>query len=322
MTKVRIFQQLREEERTKIEVLLQQGLSMRAISRQLNRPVSTISREIKRNGPLKYTACKAQYFTNKRHRQKRKHTVFDQSMMKYIDRHLRKKKWSPELISKEGRKQRADFVSHEWIYRWIWAMKFSKVKTDQKYQMLYQHLRHGSGRKRRGKQRCNRGNILERKWIEERPSVVSQRLRQGDLEADVVLGKDRKPGLVVAIDRKTRKTWIRKLKTKEARYVMNKLKNICVSIGKVKTVTLDNDPAFAHHYKLNGLGIATFFTHPFSSQEKGTVENRIGLIRMFFPKKTDFSLINHNQINRVQNLINQRPMRMFNYKSPNEIHIS
>lgn len=322
MTKGRIFLQLREEERIRIEVLLQQGLSLRAIACQLGRPVSTLSREVKRNGPLKYVATRAQYFTEKRHRQKRKHSVFDQPMIDFIDLSLRQKKWSPELICIEGRKQRADFISHEWIYRWIWAMKFSQGKSDQKYRLLYKHLKHGGGRKRRGKQRCNRGNIIDRKWIEERPSMANKRLRQGDLEADVVLGRGRKPGLVVAIDRKTRKTWIRRLKSKEAGYVMQKLKSICISIGNVKTVTLDNDPSFAHHYKLNELGIETFFTHPFSSQEKGSVENRIGLIRMFFPKKTDFNVINEKQISNVEKLINQRPMRMFNYQSPNEIHIS
>lgn len=322
MNKGRIFLQLQEEERIKIEVLLQQGLSLRAIALQLNRPVSTLSRELKRNGPRKYSATKAQYFTGKRHRVKRKRVFFDQTMIDYIVLNLTTNKWSPELISVQGRKWRPDFVSHEWIYRWIWAMKFSQWKTDHKYGLLYKHLKHGSGRKRRGKQRCNRGNIIGRQWIDQRPPLATKRSRQGDLEADIVLGKDRKAGLVVALDRKTRKTWIRKLKSKEAGHVMEKLKNICLLIGNVQTVTLDNDPGFAHHYKLKEMGIETFFTHPFSSQEKGSVENRIGTIRMFFPKKTDFTMVNEQEIRKVEKAINQRPMRLFNYKSSNEIHIS
>lgn len=322
MNKGRIFSQLQKEERIKIEVLLQQGLSLSGIARQLCRPVSTVSREIKRNGARKYSAVKAQCFTGKRHSHKRKHTVFDQAMIDYIVLQLGSQKWSPELISAEGRKCRVDFISHEWIYQWIWSMKFSQSKMDQKYRTLYKHLKHGSGRKRRGKVRCNRGNILDRQWIDKRPQSASKRRRQGDLEADLVLGKGRKAGLVVAIDRKTRKTWIRKLKSKNAGCVMAKLKQICSSIGNVKTVTLDNDPGFAHHYRLKELGIQTFFTHPFSSQEKGSVENRIGILRMFFPKKTDFTLITEQEIKRVEKALNQRPMRMFNYKSPDEIHIS
>ena len=322
MSKGKTFVQLTEMERSKIEVLLQQGLTFSSIARIVGRSVSTISREVRRNGSRKYRACRAQYFCSLRHRQKRKHSVFDQRMKDFIVQHLAGSKWSPELISVEGKKYFDDFVSHEWIYQWIWKMKFSMCKANKKYHKLYKYLKHGSGRQRRGRKRCNRGNIIARKWIDQRPQTASQRKRYGDLEADIVLGKARQPGLLVALDRKSRKTWIRKLTTKDASYVMKKLTAICVMIGNVKTVTLDNDQSFAQHYRLNQMGIDTFFTHPYSSQEKGSVENRIGIIRMFFPKKTDFTQVNNQQVNKVQKLINQRPMRMFNYKTPNQIHIS
>lgn len=322
MIKGRKFSQLQEHERIKIEVLLHQGVSYSAIARQLHRPVSTISREIRRNGPKKYRATRAQYFSGKRHRQKHKRIVFDQAMKDYIERQLSHCKWSPELISVQGRKCRADFISHEWIYRWIWGMKFSMCKADKPYQLLYKHLKHGRRRRKRGLQRMRRGNIIGRQWIENRPEPANERKRQGDLEADIILGKNRKPGLLVTIDRKTRKIWLRKLGNKDTSNVVAKLARICSSIGNVQTVTFDNDQSFAEHYKLNKLGIDTFFTHPYSSQEKGSVENRIGIIRMFFPKKTVFDQITHQQVKLVEKEINNRPMRMFNYKSPNEIHIS
>lgn len=322
MVKGKKFTQLREHERIRIEVLLQQGLSYSAIARGLQRPVSTISREIKRNGPQKYRSVRAQYFTDKRHRQKHKHVVFDQSMKDFIERQLCDCKWSPELISVEGRKWRTDFISHEWIYQWIWQMKFSLCKADKPYQMLFKHLKHGRRRRKRGLKRMKRGNIINRQWIENRPQWANRRKRQGDLEADIILGKNRRPGLLVALDRKTRKIWLRKLSNKNTNNVMAKLANICSLIGNVQTVTLDNDQSFAKHYKLNNLGINTFFTHPYSSQEKGSVENRIGIVRMFFPKKTDFSQIHQQQVRRVEKTINNRPMRMFNYKSPNEVYIS
>jgi len=322
MLKGKTFTQLVASERIKIEVLLQQGFSISKIASQLNRPVCTISREIKRNGPNKYGADRAQYFTHKRHRQKHKHAVFDQAMKDYISWQMSHCKWSPELISVQGRKCRSDFISHEWVYRWVWRMKFSLRKADQPYQLLYKHLKHGRRRRKRGLQRMKRGNIINRKWIEKRPKLANKRSQFGHLEADIVLGKGRRPGLLVAIDRKSRKTWISKLISKETSYIIAKLKRICAGIGHVKTVTLDNDQGFATHYRLNKLGIGTFFTHPYSSQEKGSVENRIGIIRMFFPKKTDFDLVTQQQVKTVEQLINQRPMRMFNYKTPNEIHIS
>lgn len=322
MNKGRNFSQLSDGERIKIEVLLQQGLSFSGIGRQLGRSISTISREVKRNGPRQYKAVRAQYFTEKRHRHKHKHIVFTQAMRDFIELHLRTNRWSPEFISVKGRKWRPDFVSHEWIYRWIWAMKFSMYKTHKKYQLLYRYLKHGSGRKRRGVKHSSRGTIVGRQWIDQRPVAAALRRRQGDLEADIVLGRDRQPGLLVALDRKTRKTWMKKIKSKEASHVMDRLSRICSLIGNVRTVTLDNDQGFAHHYKLNKMGIKTFFTHPNSSQEKGSVENRIGVIRRFFPKKTDFTLVSEQQIKKVEQKINHRPMRMFNYKSPNEIYIS
>jgi IS30 family transposase len=243
-------------------------------------------------------------------------------MRSFIDLQLQSKRWSPELISVEGRKWKADFISAEWIYQWIWTMKFSMCKADKKYQQLYTYLKHGSGRKRRGTKRTARGNIIDRTWIEQRPGIANDRKRQGDLEADIIVGKDRQPGLLVALDRRSRKTWLRKLKTKNSDYVIKKLADICRKAGNIKTVTLDNDQSFAEHYRLGNAGIKTFFTHPYSSQEKGSVENRIGIIRMFFPKKTDFRMITAEQVRQVQNIINDRPLRMFNYKSPNETHIS
>ena len=322
MLKGKTFTHLSEEERVKIEVLLNQGLSLRKIAQALNRPVSTISREVKRNGSRLYRASKAQYFTEKRHRQKAKFSVFDDVMKRYIVDQLSGPKWSPELISNCGKEWRKDFISTEWIYHWIWRMKFSMAKADRPFNALYKHLKHSRRRRKRGRKRNMRGNIIGRKWIDQRPVMADKRKRVGDLEADIVLGKGRRPGLLVALDRKTRKTWIRKLKTKEADYVMDKLVGICHEIGSVRTVTFDNDQSFAEHRRLNKLGIKTFFTHPYSSQEKGSVENRIGVIRMFFPKKTDFAQVNELQVRKVQKMINERPMRMFKYRSPNEIHIS
>jgi transposase, IS30 family len=322
MLKGKKFTQLSEHERVQIEVLLNQGLSYSKISSALSRPVSTISREIKRNGPGLYKACRAQYITAKRHRHKRKHTRFDKSMRSFIAMQLQYNKWSPELISVKGKQWRGDFISTEWIYQWIWTMKFSQCRSDKRYQPLFKYLKHASRRRKRGRKRNMRGNIIGRKWIEHRPKAVDKRSRTGDLEADIILGRNRKPGLLVLLDRRSRKAWLHKLKVKDAAVVMNKLMNTCLKAGDIKTVTFDNDQSFAQHYRLNKIGIDTFFTHPYSSQEKGSVENRIGIVRMFFNKKTDFTKVTSAQVKSVENKINNRPLRLFNYKSPNEVHIS
>jgi IS30 family transposase len=82
---------------------------------------------------------------------------------------------------------------------------------------------------------------------------------------------------------------------------------------------MDNDQSFALHYKLHPMGVKTYFTHPYSSQEKGSVENRIGQIRRIYPKKTNFEEVTPQQVRRLENWLNNRPMRMFNYRTPNEV---
>lgn len=320
MNKIKGFCQLSENDRHQIQALLQQGLSLSAIAAALGRAVSTISREVKRNSCSRksYQAAFAHKQTARRHRVKAKRSVFDQQMKDFIARALAVERLSPELISVKGRRLIEHFISDEWIYRWIWKMKFSQARTDLIYRDLYRYLRHARRKRNRGNRRNMRGNILNRTWIDERPKEANERKRVGDLEADIVLGCNRKPGLLVTVDRRTRKAWIEKLITKDTAYVIQRLEKICRQCAKVKTITFDNDQSFAEHYRLHKLGIKTFFTHPYSSQEKGSVENRIGLIRMFFSKKTDFSKVTEEEIKKVQNILNQRPLRLFNYKTPEE----
>ncbi len=321
MLKGKKFVQLSIAERSKIEVLLHQGFSYARIAAALDRHVSTISREIRRNGFGCYKAILAQRLTTSRHHTKRKRTVFDLGMKLFIKEKLSLLSFSPELISVVGKALRADFVSHEWIYRWIWQVKFSQKRADKPYQGLFKYLRHACRKRKRGNRRTRRGNIVKRIWIDERPQAANLRQRIGDLECDIMLGKDRKPGILVALDRRSRKAWIRRLASKNARHVAGLLRSIC-SCTVVRTVTFDNDQSFAEHYRLHDLGIKTFFTHPYSSQEKGSVENRIGLIRMFFPKQTDFSKVSAVEVKRVESMINNRPLRMFNYKTPNQLYTS
>ena len=320
MLKGKTFVQLSIQERSKIEVLLHQSFSFSAIAAELGRSVSTISREVGRNSHKTYRCSTAQVLASKRHKEKRKHTVFDEPMKRFIAEKLAGVRFSPELIAHEGKKLREDFISCEWIYQWIWRMKFSQRKDDQPFQGLFKYLRHACRKRKRGNKRNQRGNILQRVWIDGRPEVACTRKRTGVLEADIMLGKDRKPGLLIALDRKSRKAWIRRLKTKNARHVVDLLQSICRDCKAVKTITFDNDQSFAEHYRLHALGIKTFFTHPYSSQEKGSVENRIGLIRMFFPKQTDFSNVTGREVKMVENIINNRPLRMFDYKTPNQLY--
>jgi len=86
------------------------------------------------------------------------------------------------------------------------------------------------------------------------------------------------------------------------------------------TLTLDNDKAFARHQTVaKALNVDAYFTSPYTSQDKGTVENRIGQLRRFFPKKTDLQQISHARINQVETLLNNRPIKKYDYTTPNQV---
>lgn len=323
------YKQLGQQQRYVIGRLLLQGKTQKEIADILGCHKSTICRELKRNTPARgpkaniYDPDKAQIKTIQRHREKPKHTTFTQDMRKQIVKLLTYEKLSPELITRKARQQNPDFVSHETIYQWIWTMKHSNRREDQPYRLLYRELKHGRRRRKRGNYHDNRGCIPYRVSIENRPAIVEKRSRIGDMEVDLMLGKNHQPGLLVITDRASLKTTLIKISTKAAKSIARSI------IGRMKphaqwlkTFTYDNDLAFAMHTMVNQqLKTKSFFTHPYTSQEKGTVENRIGVLRRFFPKQTDFSKVSTAKVKQVEKLINQRPVRKFNYLTPNEVFL-
>ncbi len=323
------YKQLGQEQRYVIDRLLRQGKSQKEIANVLGYHKSTISRELKRNTPKRgrgakeYNPDRAHMKAERRHREKNKHITFTDEMRRQIVKHLAVEKLSPELIAQNGRKDNPCFVSHETIYQWIWNMKHSHKREDEPYQLLYKDLKHGRRRRKRGNYHDNRGCISNRVSIEKRPAIVEKRKRIGDVEVDLMLGKNHQPGLLVITDRASLKTSLVKISTKAskpiAKSIIRKMKP-CKQW--LKTMTYDNDLAFALHTTVNKeLKTKSFFTHPYTSQEKGTVENRIGVLRRFFPKKTDFTQVTAKQVNRVEKMINERPVRKFNYQTPNTVFL-
>lgn len=322
------YKHLQPEQRYQIECLLTAEHSITEIADILKVNKSTISREIKRNTNKRgqhaqiYIASKAESWTRERHRLKPKHIRFTEDMKAYARKGLKQEKLSPELIWANGKKEFGDFVSHETIYQWIWSGKKSNRRDRRGDKMLHRELKHFGRRRKRRNQNENRGLIKDRTSIDKRPAIINQRKRIGDKEVDLVLGKNRQPGLLIVTDRKLRMNWLEKITSKDAKYIERKLKKIINRcLHPVKSITFDNDLAFARHYKIKeDLKIPTYFTHPYTSQEKGTVENRIGVIRRFFPKRTDFSKVTAAEVREVERKINERPIRMFNYKSAKDLY--
>ncbi|WP_180272309.1 helix-turn-helix domain-containing protein, partial [Maribacter sp. 4U21] len=95
-------------------------------------------------------------------------------------------KWSPELIAKRLAKEQEQCVSHETIYKWIWTAKHSHHRKHKAYKGLHKHLRHTGRRQKRSNLKDNRGAIIKRVPIEQRPAVVTERKRIGDIEVDLM----------------------------------------------------------------------------------------------------------------------------------------
>jgi transposase, IS30 family len=320
--------QLTLEQRYQIDSLKKAGHTQSAIARIIDCNRSTICNEFRRNiahggkGTNLYAAQKAQQKTDLRHKQKFKIIVFSDEMKQDISLMMRINKYSPELISAQWDKDGKEGVSHETIYKWLWECKFGNRKKNLHFKWLHLHLKHSHRRSRRGNYKNSRGLIAHRVSIEKRPAIVDKRQRLGDMEVDLIIGKKHQSGLLVTIDRVTLITTIDKIKSKHPGHIKKLLMKRLAGNQHLKTITFDNDHAFGLHYQIaKELGIKTFFTRPYTSQDKGSIENRNGTIRRFYPKKTDFNEITARDIKRVEQLINNRPIRKYKYKTANEVYL-
>ena len=179
------------------------------------------------------------------------------------------------------------------------TIKGSHHRTHMQYKNLHKYLRHTGRRRKRGNLKDNRDAIVERVSIEHRPKVMAQRKRIGDIEVDLMMASNHRAALLVITDSATLVTILEKVGGKQAEHIYQKMKRMLSNFNSswIKTITFDNGKEFAYHYKIaKDLNVKTYFTRPYTSQDKGTVENRIGVIRRFFPKKTDLNQISKKRI--------------------------
>ena len=305
------------EQRYTISVMLQAGYTQASISETLGRNKSVISREISRNRngcSKKYIADLAQRKCDSRHKQKNKRIKLTSTMRAYIIEQL-EQKLSPEQIVGLSARNGLDCVSHQWIYQMIW---FDKKRRGR----LCRHLRNrGKRYKKRDLCRKTPGQPSNKKDISERPDVVDQRIRFGDLEVDTVLGKHRKSALVTINDRATGILKMDLVKEKTSSLVTQKIIELLTPWKlHLHTITADNGAEFTKFETIaENLDIAFFFAKPYQSWQRGSNENLNRLVRQYFPKGTDFDKIDSKKVAFVENQINNRPRKRYNFRSPIEM---
>ena len=222
--------------------------------------------------------------------------------------------WSPEQISGWLNREQRLNISHESIYLFVYRDKSQGGD-------LYRHLRCQRKRKKRYGSHSTRGLIPGRVSIDERPAVVDCKNRFGDWELDTVIGKNHRQAIVTITERKSKLALFAKVERKTSDLVKEAIISLLAPIKDwVKTLTADNGKEFAGHLELaEKLEADFYFAHPYSSWERGLNENTNGLLRQYFPKKTDCRLVNENEINKAMDKLNNRPRKTLGYKTPNEI---
>ena len=209
-------------------------------------------------------------------------------------------------------------VSHETIYRYIY---YNKSRGGR----LYKYLRHKNKKyhnRRNSYQR--RGIIIDRGSIDKRPKIVEKKNRIGDFEIDTVIGRHHIGALVTVVDRKSKFTLIKKVESKQAKEVTKALIGMLLPLKPItRTITSDNGKEFAYHKQVSDALDANFyFTHPYSSWERGLNEHTNGLIRQYLPKKSEFTNVSKEEIITIQDKLNHRPRKVLNYKTPYEVFFS
>jgi IS30 family transposase len=310
------YDHLTYDKRCQIKVLLERGFLQKEIAEDLGVHQSTISREIARNsGGKGYRHKQAQEKMEERRRKKSdQRRKMNPSLSIFVEAKIRELQWSPDQISGRLKLQNV-FISHETIYKYIWQDK--KQGGD-----LYKYLRR-SGKKynKRSGKLAGRGLIPNRIGIEHRPEIVNQKIRIGDIEEDTIIGANHKGAIVTIVERVSKFIWLALVDRSTAQNVAEKTIELLAPIkDHLHTITSDNGKEFAEHQQIaNTLQIDFYFANPYASWERGLNENSNGLLRQYIPKKTDFSSLTQQDIDKFAFLLNTRPRKSLNYATPLEV---
>ena len=296
--------------RLELSVLQRKGYSQSDIAKVLGVNQSTVSRELKRNSMRN---------TGEYHPQKANHKAYvarkyskydgmkinrDQFLFGFVVAGL-KVGWTPEEISGRLKRDHARILSFKVIYKWLYSphgRAYAHYLCFKRYQP-----------KRRTGKKSKRQFIPNRISIELRPEIINQRLRIGDFEGDT-MGKPKymPQTLVAAVDRKSR--FLVAKKVKQLRFTVEGFKSILPE--NIKSLTLDNG---VENVRYQDLKVPTYFCHPYSSWEKGTVENTFQRLRRYIPKKANLTGFSQRHIAAIVKQMNNTPRKCLGYRTPAEV---
>ena len=316
------YKHLSCEERDKIAILRAQGFKTSEIARIIGRDKSTISRELLRNKSPVYD-CYLPHKADRRAKERKcksgqRPRLKNRELMAYVVRKL-KMGWSPELISGRWSKEHPSVsISGEAIYQFIYNKKQHKEEDLTVYLPRFHRKRLPRGHSRKHR----KSHIPQRISIEQRPQYIERRGQPGHWESDTIVSRQSLAAVAVMLERTSRVIHLKKIKQKSSALfslaIEDRLKSYPSRLRR--TITYDNGSENVEHRKTNKkLGTQSYFCNPYHSWEKGSVENAVGLVRRFLPKKTDFAKITQHHLNRIEYLINDRPKKCLDFQTPLEV---
>ncbi len=302
---------LNETQRYTIYRMRKDKKTQSEIARYIGVSQATISKELRRNADSKgkYFPKRAQEFADMMSKRSHRPYKLNDDMKAFIREKIEKDHWSPEQIKGYSEKHGITMISIEWIYHFIREDKNNGGS-------LYKHCRHKLKHRKRPVG-AGIGHIPDRVSIHQRPAEVEKREEFGHFEMDLIQnGKD---FILTIVERKTRFLLMeRLLKGKNADEVAKTVIKLLKPYKKhVKSITTDNGTEFSRHKLISKeLRTTVFFTDPYSSWQKGTVENTNKLIRQYVPKAMNIREISYNKLLVIQNKLNYRPRKVLFFESP------
>ena len=310
-------------EREEISRSIASGQSLRLIARILNRSPSTLSREVRRNGGrTRYRAAEADKQAWKRARRpKRCRLVCRPRLRQLVEEKLREA-WAPQQIT--GWLQRTypgdEFyqVSHETIYRSLFIQARGAFKKElTRYLRSKRTIRRSRHATRKGR---GGGQIQDLISIRERPATVEDRAVPGHWEGDLLAGSNNSH-IVTLVERHSRYVMLAKLAGKDTATVVTALIEHARQLPGVlyRSLTWDRGLEMADHKRFTlATDIAVYFCDPKSPWQRGSNENTNGLLRQYFPKKTDLSVHSQQHLDAVARQLNGRPRQTLEFETPAE----
>lgn len=312
------YKHINIDERSIIYNFLKSGLSIREISKALNRSPSSISRELKRNSS-EYSKIYYPYAAHNKYKQRRlkcrPSKIDDTKIIDYI-RECINKTWSPDQIfHRKPDNLDVELPSIATIYRMIQDKRIPSINMK--------NLRRKGKFRKKGDKRC-KSSIDESRKIANRPEEISSRIDFGHWEGDTVeSGKTKSTTcFVTLVERKSRFCIAIKVPCKKEEEVTKAIINALSQFPKelVKSITFDRGKEFSGYEKIEKeLNCQTYFCDAHSPWQKGSNENTNGLLREFYQKGMDLSKVSEEELTNNLSLLNNRPRKCIGYLTPYEM---